>query len=393
MKLGYILEMLETIVYIYMSISVFYLFFFAFFSKFKRTDQYPPAGKNHRFLVLFPAYREDRVIIPSIQSFMKQQYPGDKYDVVVISDKMTGDTNKRISELSAKLLKVDFVNSTKGKALAFAMESVVNESYDIVVILDADNTVEPDFLDQINRAYDSGALAIQAHRKGKNANTDIATLDAVSEEMNNAYFRKGHVFLGLSSALSGSGMAFDFSWFRENAGKLSSAGEDKELETLLLKQRIYIEYLHDVPVYDEKVQDSSAFYKQRQRWLAAQFGTLGKALKDLPAALLSGNIDYSNKLFQWMMLPRLLLLGFISIFSFALLLLQPGNALKWWGLLFLLLITFGLAIPKDMDNKALEKALVKLPLLFILMFINLFRMKGANKKFIHTSHGESVHQV
>jgi cellulose synthase/poly-beta-1,6-N-acetylglucosamine synthase-like glycosyltransferase len=217
----------------------------------------------------------------------------------------------------------------------------------------------------------------------------VAVLDAASEEMNNAYFRKGHVFLGMSSALSGSGMAFDYNWFRANIGKISSAGEDKELEALLLKQRIYIEYLHEVPVYDEKVQSSSAFYKQRQRWLAAQFGTLGTALKDLPHALFSGNIDYADKLLQWMMLPRLLLLGFISLLSIVIPFIQLEWTPKWWGLLIMLAVTFGLAIPKEMDNKKLEKALRKLPLLFILMFVNLFRLKGVNKKFIHTSHGKS----
>ncbi len=46
-------------------------------------------------------------------------------------------------------------------------------------------------------------------------------------------------------------------------------------------------------------------------------------------------------------------------------------------------------IPGDLDNKALEKAIKKVPVLFILMFINLFRLRGAHKKFIHTSHGEN----
>jgi len=388
MDLNYAFNIIESIWYSYLGFSVVYLFIFAFFSRFKRGDQYPPVTRINRILVLFPAYKEDRVIESSLQSFLNQKYPKEKYEVVVISDQMKEETIKRVSQFS-RVLKVDFENSSKAKALNFAMACLKNERYEIVVILDADNTVETDFLDQINRAYQAGAMAIQAHRQGKNFNTDVAVLDAVSEEMNNSYFRKGHVFLGLSSALSGSGMAFDYEWFKENIKKISSAGEDKEMEILLLRQRIYIEYLQDVAVYDEKVQNTSAFYKQRQRWLAAQYGSLKTAIRDLPYALYTRNIDYTDKLLQWIMFPRLLLLGFIFLSSVIISFINMESALKWWGLLFLLFLTFGLAIPKNLDNKALERAVSKIPLLFILMFINLFRLKGANKKFIHTSHGES----
>ncbi|MDD4192697.1 MAG: glycosyltransferase family 2 protein, partial [Mangrovibacterium sp.] len=335
------------------------------------------------------AYQEDETIEPSLRSFLNQEYPRDCYEVVVISDRMKEETNKRIGCLPVRLLKVEFENSSKAKALNFAVAYLKNENYDIVVILDADNTVEPDFLKQINRVYHAGIKAIQTHRKAKNLNTEIALLDAVSEEMNNAYFRKGHVYTGLSSALSGSGMAFDFKWFCANIQYVTTAGEDKELEVLLLKQRIFIEYLDHVHVYDEKIQSSSAFYKQRQRWLAAQFGSLKRALRDLPHAIFSKNIDYADKLLQWMMLPRLLLLGFSFIFSILLFFVQWEWALKWWGLLLLFIVTFGLAIPKELDNARLEKALRKIPLLFLLMFINLFRLKGVNKKFIHTKHGEN----
>jgi len=382
-----ILSIIDNLLFIYIGVSVFYLFVFAFFSRFRRSNYYPPATTFHRFVILFPAYKEDQVIESSVCSFLLQEYPRERYDVVVISDQMNEETNNRLEKLPLHLFRVNFKNSSKAKAMNFAMEQLKEENFDIVVVMDADNAVEPDFLEQINRSYQAGAMAIQAHRKAKNMNTDVAILDAASEEMNNAYFRKGHVFLGLSSALSGSGMAFDYSWFRENIKNVFSSGEDKELEALLLKQRIYIEYLDDVHVYDEKIQTSSGFYKQRQRWLAAQFGSLKRAVHDLPHAILSGNIDYVDKLLQWMMLPRVLMLGLIPFMGIILLLVNWNWTIKWWGLFLGLLVTFGLAIPKDLDNKKLEKAMRKIPLLFLLMFFNLFRLKGMNKKFNHSEHG------
>lgn len=381
-----ILSIVDSVLFFLLAFSVIYLFIFALASLKKRKDIYPPAKRENRFAVLFPAYKEDNVIINSVKSFLNQNYNKEKFDVVVISDKMTAETNKLLAALPIKLLKIQAEQSSKAKALNFAIDQLDSLKYDIVVIMDGDNIAEPDFLARINDAYDCGAKAIQAHRVAKNQNTDTAILDAASEEINNSFFRKGQMRFGLSSALSGSGMAFDYDWFAKNIKQVSSSGEDKELERLLLRQGIYIEYLEDVIIYDEKTQNSSSFYNQRRRWLAAQYSILMQSLKDLPKAIFSGNADYCNKILQWMMLPRVLLLGLIGLIAIATLFIAWSWAIKWWCLLFLFVLTFAIAIPDELVNKRLNKALIKIPFLFILMVLNIFRLKGANKKFDHTEH-------
>lgn len=102
----------------------------------------------------------------------------------------------------------------------------------------------------------------------------------------------------------------------------------------------------------------------------------------------SFNIDYCDKLFQWMMPPRLLLLGSIGFFACLSLFIHWEYSLKWWGLFIITGITLCLAIPDYLVDDRFKKAIRKIPLLFIMMFLNLFRMKGVNKKFIHTAHGE-----
>jgi cellulose synthase/poly-beta-1,6-N-acetylglucosamine synthase-like glycosyltransferase len=383
-----ILDTIDSILFFLMALSVGYLFVFAAAGMSKRDYSYPIAKKKYRFAILFPAYKEDKVIEQTVQSFLQQEYPKENYDVVVISDKMKDSTNQQLRQLPIDLLIVDFENSSKAKALNFAMDKLADREYDMIVILDADNTVQPNFLQQICNAYESGASVIQAHRMAKNLNTGTAILDAVSEEINNSIFRKGHVKLGLSSALIGSGMAFEYKWFKENIKKVSSAGEDKELEMLLLKQRVYIDYMDDVPVYDEKTQKEDAFQNQRRRWLSAQFASLWEALPDLPYAIFSKNIDYCDKIAQWIMLPRVLLIGATGLLSIATTLINWEWSVKWWILLFVLFLALCMAIPDYLVNKQLKKAIRKVPLLAIMMFFNLFRMKGVNKKFIHTEHGE-----
>ena len=388
MQIIYLVDLFDSIIFTYLSFSVFYLFVFAVFSLFNRKKSFPATSEFHRILVLFPAYREDLVIESSIRTFLNQEFPRDYYDVVVISDQMSDETNEKLSRLPVRLFKIQSENSSKAKAMNFAMDCLKDDEYDVIVILDADNTVEPDFLDHVNRAYHAGALAIQAHRQGKRLKTDYAVLDAASEGMNNAYFRHGHVSAGLSSALSGSGMAFDYAWFRENIRTVWTTGEDLELEILLLKQRIPVAFLHDVPVYDEKVQNATSFYKQRGRWLAAQFDCLKRAIRDLPRAIFTGNFDYADKLLQWMMLPRILLFGFIFLIAFVISFLEWSWAVKWWALFLLLVVTFWIAIPKNISINIWKIAVKKIPLLFVLMFLNLFRITRRSGRVFHTPHGD-----
>lgn len=379
-----ILHITDMTLFILMLLSVGYFFIFAFASLWGTNKKYASALKKSKIAVFVPSYKGDRVIMDSVNSLLNQDYPSEFYDIIVISDRMEEETNLAIYDLPVRLYEIAPDNSSKAYALNYAVDMLGSETFDIAVVIDADNVVESNFLTSINDAYYSGSEAIQTHRTAKNLDTDIAILDALSEGINNSIFRLGHVNLGLSSALIGSGMAFDYKWFRENVKKLKTAGEDKELESLLLKDRIYIDYLNNVFVFDEKTKKADAFSRQRRRWLASQLGSLKKGIKDLPSALWTMNVDYIDKIIQWMLLPRVFVLGIITIATLLTTVLNFGMSVKWWLLMIGLLFTFVIAVPDFIANRNNIRAIRKVPLIFILMFINLFRLKGVNKKFIHT---------
>lgn len=378
-----VISILDLIFFLLIFLSVSYLLFFAIFSQKKQDSHYRPARKKHRILVLFPAYKEDRVIIDSVRSFLEQDYPSDLYTVTVISDGMSKETDEQLRQLSVMVLNANYQNSTKAAALNLAIEHFGNSSFDIVAILDADNRTQPDFLSKMNDAYDFGIHAVQAHRTTKGGDAEVAILDSVSEEINNAIFRAGHVRFGLSSALIGSGMAFDYEWFARSIPKVITAGEDKELELLLLKDEIFIDYMPNLYVYDQKTSTSTGYYHQRRRWIAAQFDLLRKGLPYLPKAITSGNLDYCDKIFQWLIPPRMLLIGLPILFGSIMLFLDWTRSIKWWVVLFMLIMAFSVAMPDELYTTSFKKALRKLPLLFLFTVINLFRLRGVNKKFIH----------
>ncbi|SFU46671.1 Glycosyltransferase, catalytic subunit of cellulose synthase and poly-beta-1,6-N-acetylglucosamine synthase [Pustulibacterium marinum] len=390
-------KVIEYTLLVYFGFASVYIFIFSFAAIFSRSKKAYKESVTRKFAVLIPGYKEDSVIVEVAEKALQQTYSKNDFDVVVIADSFLPQTLEKLRALPIKLVEVSFEKSTKSKALNKAME-VIGDDYDVALILDADNIMENDFITKINKAFDQGFKVVQGHRAAKNVNTNFAILDAISEEVNNSIFRKGHRTLGLSSALIGSGMAFDYHFFKSTMANVNAVGGfDKELELKLLKEKNQIEYIHDAIVLDEKVQKAEVFENQRKRWLSAQFVYFRRyIMSGLKELFLRGNIDFFDKVYQMITPPRILLLGIVSlitgiyvmadiIFSSVFSYVPP---VLWYGVFTLTVLAFALAIPKKFYNKATLKAVITLPKAFFVMFLSLFKLKGANKKFIHTQHGK-----
>ena len=384
-----IIQLIETLLFVYLFFSVGYLVLFAVASLFAVKKDLLATDRRHRFLVLIPSYKEDKVIGDTVQAALSQQYPQEYFRVMVISDQMNESTNDHLRSMGAEVLEIHYEESSKALALQSAIRSCQSDApSDYVVILDADNIIASDYLEQVNRyTQQTQCKVLQTHRTAKNLNTSTAILDAAIEEMNNSIFRLGHVQLGFSSALIGSGMVMDYTWFAENIFHTHSAGEDKELEELLLRQHIHIHYADSIRVLDEKVQQKEAMGKQRKRWIATQFFLAGLMWKRVPQAILKGNGDYLLKAFQSIIPPRSILMALLFMLAILTTLIPFLSCGKWWVLLISLLAGMYIAIPTSMRNKQLYQALKEVPYFVCSMVVNLFRSKGASKKFIHTSHG------
>lgn len=385
-----ILHIIDIILWIIIAGSVAYVAFFAiislFYDKEDNVAQQAAAISNRmtKFLVLYPAYNEDRVIIHAVKQFLLQYYPKDYYTLVVISDHMQPETNDKLRELPITLLTPTFEKSSKAKAMQYAITEVQG-NFDNVVIMDADNVVRPEFLNQLNilcTVYD----AIQCHRCAKNANNDVAVLDGTSEEINNTIFRKAHNRLGLSSALIGSGMCFKYNLFKENVFKLSTAGEDREMEALLLHQGVFIKYAPDIHVFDEKVSSQDNFQRQRMRWLTAQIQSLLSNLPKIPEAIIHGKINFIDKTIQQALIPRSILIVLLGLISVLMTIFVPAWCEKWWILLGILAIALYIAIPSQLRLQSFKKVFA-IPGLVLRMLKNLLHMDRKNTDFIHTQHG------
>jgi cellulose synthase/poly-beta-1,6-N-acetylglucosamine synthase-like glycosyltransferase len=383
----------EILLFSVLALQVGYLLFLAIAGMFYRLPTLKEAENTCRIAILVPAYKEDAVIISVAEQLLTLDYPEDLFDVVIIADSMQAETLDMLKALPIRLVEVSFKQSTKVKALNEALRQLPN-SYDLALISDADNVLAPNALQLMNKAYATGFRAIQGRRVAKNADSSVALLDGFSEIINNHLFRRGFSALGLSSAIIGSGMAFDYSLFVELMQQNKAIGGfDKKLQLEVVRRGIRIIYLHNLLIYDEKVSDLQTFRQQRRRWLSSQWVYFKEYFMNSGSQLLKRNFDFVNLATSAsLVLPRSILIGLLPMLFLVSLVLQPWLTLSpfwWFALAAALGLTLFLSIPKTYFNRSMGIALLHLPATIGLMFLNIFQLRGANKRFIHTSHRQT----
>lgn len=382
-----ILQAIDVALFVIFLIPVGYLVFFSLASMLRRHEPKPTRQNPHTFLILIPAYKEDAVIKGCVEACLAQDYPRDKYQIIVIAEGMHESTLQELEALSIVVKRIVLKHRTKAKALNKALRENAKAGWEIALVFDADNIPEPLFLQKMNAKFHEGAVAVQGHRTAKNQNNSLAVLDAMSEEINNSIFRKGHYNVGLSSALIGSGMAFRFEQFNSIMRHVDVVGGfDKELEHIYLMNKVKIHYLHNAIVLDEKIQKKEHFARQRRRWMAAQWEHFSRFVPLFVMGVRQSNLDFCNKIFQMILIPRILIVGGVSILTLINTVFAPELSTKWWFLLITFLIAFFIAIPRRLVSKKLFIALLSLPHIFLIVFMNMFKLRNANKKFIHTPH-------
>lgn len=379
---------LDIIFYFLLLIPLLYYLIFSFSGKIKTNVVRTHTARKHlNYAIIIPAYKEDNVILNTLNHLIKQNYNKDNYTIFVAADSMGEAIMEKISHLDITIININEEVSSKAKALITTMDSIEG-NYDGVIILDADNNVNSCFLSDIDDIFD-GKSVLQLHRTSKNCDSQISMLDSISEEINNSIFRKGHTNIGFPSALIGSGIVFPFIWFKNNVKNLKTFAEDKELELFCIQDKLNIDYIEDIYVYDEKINNKTSFARQRHRWINTQYLMFINAFKIIPFRDIISNIALLDKLFQWILPPRLIIFCFNIIFPLIFLILYPSSTSYKWILNIVLI--FGiiiLSVPCEyLKEKRFYTSLLKIPLLLLITIMNIFKIKLKMNNFGATNHG------
>lgn len=376
MNIWSIFIFLDWTLFVLVSLTVLYLGFFAITSLFVRHSETPRTKKQNRFIVLIPSYKSGRSLEMTVKSILGQSYSQRSFDVTVIADNEDEMTLFHLAQQPITLLTPNFEKSSRTKSLQLAINNLPQfKIYDVAVILEAGDVVETEFLEQINDAYESaGTKAIQAHKLSLNRDTTSARLSAIFEEINNSIFRRGHISIGLPAAMASSGMVFDFNWFKEHILAAKNTWGEKELEALLAHQHIYVDYFDKIYVYNEKARQAEEFNRQHRNWMITQAKTFFRNIRYLPAAIMNRHYDLIDKLLQWMLMPRMIVMALITVMCIVIPFIYMTAALKWWALFAIVVFIFALATPNYLVDEKWDSTFFKLPFVLFSSVLEKFKL-------------------
>lgn len=381
MTLWTILTYTDWILFILVSLTVLYLGIFAITSLFSRHSETPKAKKENRFIILIPTHHNGKSAMMTVKSVLGQSYPMRQFDITVIADHEEEMTLFHLAQQPITLLTPNFEKSYRIKSLQLAINNLPQfKIYDAVIILEAGDVVEPEFLQQMNDAYEAaGTKAIQAHKLSLNRDTITARLSAIFEEINNSIFRRGHISVGLPAAMHSSGMVFDFEWFKNYLKVAKPSWADKELEAMLTRQHIYVDYFDNIFFYNEKTRQADDFNRQHRSWIWAQWKTIIRNIRFLPAAILNRHYDLIDKLLQWMLLPRMIMMLVIMAMCLIVPFIYMSAALKWWALFAIVVLIFAIATPNYLVDEKWDRTFFLVPVVLLNPILNKFSL---GRKFL-----------
>ncbi len=376
---------IDLIFFIFVSLTVCYMGFFALASMFSVHQEIPKSRKQNRFIILIPGYKNGIATERTVQSILGQTYPQRQFDVTVIADHLSEMSNFRLAQQPVTLLVPNFPKRSRTKSLQLGINNLPRlKIYDIAIVLNPGCVVEPEFLSQINDAYEAaGTKAIQAHCVSQNHDTAPARLSAIFEEINNSIFRRGHIAVGLSSASDSSGMVFDFNWFKENIMKTKTSWDDKGMEIRLIRQHIYIDYFDNIMVFVERTRLAEDFNRQRSSWMRSQISNIARNIRYLPGAIVNRQYNLIDKIIQWMLIPRMILMVIILTMSAIMPFIYFTLAIKWWILFAIVMFVFALATPNYLVDDKWNRTFYLLPIVILSSLLSKTPVGPKLKKYVN----------
>lgn len=246
---------------------IYYIFFLPF--AFRKKNCYKSHSPKCRFAVLVAARNEQAVIGNLVESLLAQNYPKELYDVFVIPNNCTDQTELVAKNAGAKIITCNRPVSTKGEVLEQVVEKLLKQNkYDAMCVFDADNVVDPGFLCAMNNAWCEGAKAAQGFRDSKNPkDTYISSSYSIYYWMVNRFYSHARSSAGLSAIVNGSGFMADLSLLKSMGGwKTKTMTEDIEFTTKCILSNIPVAWVPEALTYDEQPLTFSQSWRQRSRW-------------------------------------------------------------------------------------------------------------------------------
>lgn len=245
-------------------------------------------GVFNKYAVLISARNEQAVITNLIDSIKKQNYSPELVDIYVVADNCTDDTAACARAAGAIVWERKNKKLVgKGYALDYLYQKVnlenPNNEYSGYFIFDADNILDENYINEMNKTFNDGYKIVTSYRNSKNYyNNWISAGYSLWFLRESKYINESRMLLGTSCSISGTGFLVGQEILKEIGGwKFFLLTEDIQFTVYNILKGKKIGYSKKAVLYDEQPVLFSQSWKQRLRWARGFYQVFTKYGKDL----------------------------------------------------------------------------------------------------------------
>lgn len=325
---------------------------------FRKNRKLPENAQKHKFAAIIAARNEETVIGSLIESIQLQNYPRELIDIIVVADNCT-DSTAEVAEKAGAIVYKRFnkVEIGKGYVLRFIFDKLLAERdiYDAYCVFDADNLVDKDFFEQMNRAIGAGYEVAQGYRDMKNPSDNwISGGHALFYWMENRFFNYARDYHALSSTINGTGFMILSKVIKEVGFETLTSTEDIEFSLKCVISGRRVGWVPDARVFDEQPVKMSQSFRQRVRWTIGLMQCYKHYAGDFARAVKKRPEWYVLDMFMFLLSFPVMIIGMMAGFLNFLLIvfriidpvgsivnllfLAAGSALAFWLIAILTLI-------------------------------------------------------
>ncbi|WP_297316948.1 glycosyltransferase family 2 protein [Bifidobacterium indicum] len=234
---------------------------------------FPEAPFDKHFAVLISARNEEGVVGTLIDSIHSQTYPSGMVDIWLVADNCTDDTAGLARSRGCHVIeRHDTEHIGKGYALSYLLDKIISRGYskryDAYFVFDADNRLDRHYIEEMNKAFQSGFRILTSYRNSVNFSDNwVSSGSALWFIRESRFLNSSRMVFGSSCHVGGTGFMFSKEVMERNNGwKFHLLTEDLEftMDSVLHGDRIG--YCGTAILYDEQPVTFKQSWRQRLRW-------------------------------------------------------------------------------------------------------------------------------
>lgn len=257
-----------------------------------------------RIAVLVPAHNEAAVLPYTLPSLLNAINRDEAADLWLIADNCVDDTDQMARAAGANVLirKSDTLRG-KGYALEHAFAKLLEHGYAWIVVIDADSTVDADFIRSMRSAMRPGREALQACYLSEPAQTPRGRIARLAQWGYNLVRPLGRARLGFSAGLLGNGFALKRALVERLPYCAHSVVEDLEYHIMLVRAGVKVHFVREAQVLGEIAETGGGARTQRTRWEGGRLRMIREQAWPLTREWLAGRREVTEALADLLLLP------------------------------------------------------------------------------------------